>query len=314
MRLCSGPGKTKKVDVERRDDVLSAILSSHQLQARVFANPRFCGDWRFGTSGEHHATFHMVAEGNCWLHTADALPQRLGAGDFVMFPHDAWHLLTARREVDDHSIRMVVEGSGPFTTLICGYFEFLAGGRNPVMEALPQAIVVPCSAVGSRLQRLAGLVIEELAEDAPGTKSVLDKLGDVLFVVAVRHHVNSVGDRRGLLAALADPRLRRALDAMHRTPGKPWTLQALATEAAMSRTVFAERFAEVVGMTPMEYLTRWRMTQAELLLRNPRLSADAVAERVGYDSAEAFRRAFKRVHGRNPSDFKRWLRTRLGLS
>lgn len=302
------------MEMERRDDVLSAVLGGYQLRARVFANPRFCGDWRFGISGQRRATFHMIAEGGCWLHLRDAEPRSLETGDLVVFPHDAWHLLAASPDPGDGTMHMFTEGTGPYTTLICGYFEFLAGGRNPVLDALPPAIVVPHAEAGIELATLAKLMLQELSADAPGTQSVVDKLADVLFVVAVRHHVNRAADVRGLLAALADPRLYRALEAMHRAPERAWTVEALAAEAMMSRTVFALRFAETVGMPPMEYLTRWRMTQAELLLRNPRLSADAIAERVGYDSAEAFRRAFKRVHGRNPGDFKRWLRMRLGLS
>ena len=295
------------------DDLLSSVLSAYQMHAGVYGNPSFCGAWQFGMSGHKRASFHLVGEGHCWLHTRlSPTAEPLQGGDLIVFPHDAWHLLSGEQKLRDEEIHMQTEGPGDFTTLVCGYFEFMAGGQNPILDALPEVIVVRHQDAGLHLGTLGRLLLEEADLKDLGTRTVLDKLADTLFVMVVRYYVNKVGDQRGLLAALADPRLRKALSAMHRDSATHWTLDGLAQEAGMSRASFAQRFAEVVGTTPIEYLTRWRMTQAELLLRNPQASVATVAEEVGYESEAAFRKAFKRIHGVGPGSIRRWFRTRFG--
>lgn len=296
------------------DDLLSSVLSAYQLRAGVYGLPQFCGAWQFGTSGHRRAAFHFVGSGDCWLHTrAGAPPEALSGGDLVVFPHDAWHLLAGTPTLDGEENRPVMEGEGPFTTLVCGYFEFQAGDKNPVLDALPELIIVPRGVGGPHLEAIGRMLIDEAGSDGLGTRTVLDKLADTLFVMVVRHHVQSLQDHRGVLAALADPRLRKALGAMHRDSAQGWTLESLAQTAGMSRASFAQRFHDLVGTTPIEYLTRWRMTQAELMLRNPQVSVASAAERVGYETEAAFRRAFKRVHGVGPGSIRRWVREKLRI-
>lgn len=296
-----------------QDDVLSSVMNAYQLRAGVYGHPTFCGAWQFGTSGNRRASFHLVGRGHCWLHTKlDSAPQPLQGGDLVIFPHDAWHLLSGDKELRGQDNRPQMEGEGPFTTLVCGYFEFQAGNKNPILDALPEVIVVHREDAGQRLETLGRLLLEEAQVEGIGTRTVLDKLADTLFVMVVRHHVSRVADQRGLLGALADARLRKAMAAMHRNPGAAWTLEGLAHEAGMSRAAFAQRFAELVGTTPIEYLTRWRMTEAELLLRNPQVSVAAAAEKAGYETEAAFRKAFKRIHGIGPGAIRRWFRDKVG--
>lgn len=296
------------------NDLLSSVMSAYQLRAGVYANPRLCGAWQFGISGMKRASFHLVGEGQCWLHTRLQQAQPLEGGDLVVFPHDAWHLLSGERQLDGEDQRPQTDGADNFTTLVCGYFEFLVGEKNPLLEALPQMIVVRREEASGHFSALGRLLLQETQTHGLGTKTVLDKLADTLFVMVVRHHVNTARDRRGLLAGLADPRIRNALAAIHRNPGAAWTLDLLAQEAAMSRTAFAQRFPELLGTTPMDYVTRWRMTQAELMLRQPRASVAAIAEALGYESETAFRRAFKRVHGFSAGSLRRWFRSHFSAS
>lgn len=294
------------------EDVLSSVLAAYQLRAGIYGNPRFCGSWQFGMSGHRRAAFHVVGEGDCWLHMKpDGSPVPLHAGDMVVFPHDAWHLLSAGPERNGEENRMPDDQGGAATTLVCGYFEFLAGDKNPILDALPELIIIRGNESGRSLAALSGLLFDEIAAKSLGTRTVIDKLADTLFVMMVRQYVNQRADKRGLLAGLADPRLGKALAAMHREMAKGWTLESLGQVAGMSRATFSQRFAEMVGTTPIEYLTRWRMTQAELLLRDPKISVASVAERVGYDTEAAFRKAFKRVHGVGPGSIRRWFRDKL---
>lgn len=295
------------------EDLLSSVLSAYNLRAGIYEHPAVCGDYQFGTSGDGHAGFHLIGSGYCYIHLRTGEPIRLDAGDLVVLPHDDWHMLRPdEKPPDERGIRQARDPDGPFTSLLCGHFDFDTGRRNPILDALPDLIVIRSHEAGDRMQHLAKLMLIEVEGHEPGHAPVLNRLADTLFVMVVRHHVFFTdADKRGLIAALADVRLRRALDAMHRQPGERWTLELLAAEAAMSRSVFAERFNEVVGTTPIEYLTRWRMVQAERMLRDPRASVTGVMEDVGYQTEAAFRKAFKRVHGYGPGRLRR-LFGRLG--
>jgi AraC family transcriptional regulator, activator of mtrCDE len=286
------------------EDLLSSVLSAYQLRASVDAHQRFCGRWQVGDYGHPRAAFHLVGEGRCWLHTRQsAAPEPLEDGDLVVLPHGAWHVISGSPAWP------AAEGTGgedgPYTTLVCGYFEFQGGQHNPILDALPEVLILRRRSAGRHFVVLGELLLAEARSDSLGTQTVLDKLADSLFVMIVRHHVNHSHDQRGLLAALADPRLRKALSAMHREPARAWTLETLAHTAAMSRAAFAQRFSELMEAAPIEYLTRWRMTQAELMLRNPQVSVARVAGQVGYQTEAAFRKAFKRIHGIGPGALRR---------
>ncbi|MFN4264106.1 MAG: cupin domain-containing protein [Thioalkalivibrionaceae bacterium] len=289
------------------DDTLSSVLRAYSLRAAVDANPILCGRWQFGTSGSGHATFHLLGEGSAFLHLREGEPIPLSAGDLVLMPHDAWHRLAPVDRLVDSEIRMVREGSGPATVFVCGHFEFATGRRNPVIVGLPELIVVREADAGDRHQRLAELMLLEVSQRDTGYGPVIDRLADTLFVMAVRHHLSHAPLGRGLVAALADDHLRRALDAMHSDPGDAWTLDRLAAVALLSRSAFAERFAERVGQTPIEYLTHWRMLLAERRLHEPGMTVALVAGEFGYSTEGAFRKAYRRIHGHAPGRVGRML-------
>ena len=272
------------------DRILDSALTAYQLHASVTDNARYCGRWHEPEPAVETCIFHLIGEGQCELQAACLeQPQTLVAGDLVVFPHgDAHHL----------------SGDG-FTTMLCGQFDFVAGPRNPIIDSLPDCVIVREREAGTAFRRVAQIMCEEARSGSFGSRAVLDKLADSLFVMTVRHHLNSTSQRRGLLAALADPKLRRALSAMHGNPGQEWTVAELAAEACMSRTAFSELFSGVLGMSPIYYLTQWRMMEALKLLQDSGLSVLAIAERFGYQTEAAFRRSFKRVHGHGPGHFRR---------
>jgi AraC family transcriptional regulator, activator of mtrCDE len=133
-----------------------------------------------------------------------------------------------------------------------------------------------------------------------GRQVLLNKLADTLFTLAICDFAQRRTDHRGLFAALADARICKVLRAVHENPGHAWTMQSMASLACMSRSAFAERFAQLMKVPPMQYVTQWRVSVAELLLRDRQLSVAAIAEQLGYSSEAAFRRLFKRVSGMCP--------------
>ncbi|WP_018176633.1 AraC family transcriptional regulator [Thioalkalivibrio sp. AKL8] len=306
------------MDISPHEDVLSTVLAAYNLRARIDTNPRLCGEWQLSTAGSGNASFHLVGQGGCYLHMEAMAPVWMEAGDLLLLPHDDWHLMASRDSVPDRENHLtLVEGEDPpdipVTQLLCGHFEFDSGRRNPILAALPDHIIIRRRESGDRLSHLADLMNIELAERSSGYRPVLDRLADTLFVMAVRHHICSQREHSegSLIAALADDRIRRALDALHAHPEAAWTLEGLASEAAMSRSSFAERFHALVGQTPIDYLTQWRMVLAERQLRDGRESVAGVMDAVGYTSEAAFRKAFKRVHGFGPGRIRQLLR-RLG--
>ena len=288
---------------ERSDDaLLDGVLATYQMHARITDNMRYCGRWRDWDPQAPPGTawFHLLDQGECWLTMGDSdVRVRMGAGDLVVLPRGTAHTLLPVEGPDGR----VDESS--YTTMLCGEFRFESTTGNPVMDALPDLMHVRGAESGDAYRRLAQLLVNEAGHPGFGMQAVVDKLADALFVMALRQHLSGTEGRRGLFAALADSRLKRALEAMHRDPGRDWTVASLAEVALLSRTAFAERFAEVLEETPYQYLTRWRMAQALRLLRDPRLSVAHVAERLGYQTEAAFRRSFKRVHGYGPGSVRR---------
>lgn len=272
------------------DRILDSALTAYQLHAKVTDNAQYCDRWQEPEPAVDACVFHLIGEGECMLKASCLpMPERLVAGDLVVFPHGSAHHLS---------------GDG-YTTMLCGEFDFITGPRNPVLDSLPDCVIVRVSEAGTAFQRVAQIMCEEARSRSFGSRAVLDKLADSLFVMTVRHHLSRTSERRGLLAALADPKLSRALSAMHLKPGQDWTVADLAAEACMSRTAFSELFSAVMGMSPINYLTHWRMMEALKLVQDSGISVLAIAERFGYQTEAAFRRSFKRVHGHGPGHFRR---------
>ena len=162
------------------------------------------------------------------------------------------------------------------------------------------------------LDSILRLAAEDVQTARPGGTLLLKRLSEVLFVQGVRAWHREGGARHGLLAAIADRHVGRSLRAIHERAEERWTVDALAREAGLSRTVFAERFRELVGQSPMHYVTAWRMQRARLLLKESDFSIDRIAFEVGYRSPAAFARVFRRTTGQSPGSVRR-LASRAGL-
>lgn len=287
---------------DRSEDMLfDGILSAYQLRARITDRMRYCGPWhdRDPQAPAGTAWFHLLDRGACELrYPGSEAPVRMQDGDFAVFTRGSAHRL-------DHAPDW--SRGEDTTTMLCGELRFENAAGQRLLEGLPELILVRSADAGDTFRRIIELLAAEAVMPGFGSQAVMDRLADALFVMSLRHHLAQHPAQRGLFAALADPRLRRALDAMHARPGDDWTVARLAEVACCSRTVFAERFVEVMGESPIQYLTHWRMIQATKLLRDPRLSVAQVAGMLGYGTEAAFRRSFARVLGYGPGAFRRGL-------
>ncbi len=286
------------------DCVLESVLSAYQLRVEITANVRYCGAWYEQEPATRHGQFHLVTDGDCWVSgSALVSPEYLAAGDLIVFPSGARHLLSAHKDP-----AAPLAGTDANTSMLCGELEFLMGQQNPIFSALPPYFIIRAADSSDAFRQLADMLASTSKDHRWGRQMVQNKLADSLFTMAICEYVRRAENSRGLLAALTDVRLSKALAAMHERPGDDWTIQSIAQVAGMSRTAFLELFTQTVGDPPIRYLANWRATEARRLLKNRHFSVAAIAEMLGYRSEAAFRRFFKRLEGVGPGK----LRSRSG--
>ncbi|HUP91574.1 MAG TPA: AraC family transcriptional regulator [Solimonas sp.] len=280
-------------------DLLSEVMSVYQVRASVSDVFEVCGAWRYDEPQLGRAYLHLILDGESWLRQAGSEPLRIGPDDLVVFPRGTAHVMLPYAPPGQ------LARTEQSCTMLCSEIDFLPATHNPLLAALPDMIVVNDQEAGSRFRQVAQLLRDEKHAARPGSQALVDRLCDALFVMAVRHHVSSTTRPQGLIAAMREPRLGRALSAMHREIARDWTVADLATEAHMSRTAFAEHFSSVLGQTPIHYLTELRIALAERLLQQPRATVAQVAGELGYQTEAAFRKAFKRLRGVGPGSVRR---------
>ena len=314
-------------------DALSEVMRLVRLTGAVFFDARMTAPWAIQVppshvlaravlpDAEHLIEYHLVLEGRCYIAVADEAPLELGRGDLVMVPHGDAHRMSSEPHptiapalVD--AIRMPRPGAiaapchgggGELTRIACGYLAIDRRLCGALIDALPRVLRVDAasSELTAWLQtylRMRG----EHGEHRLGGACVLAKLSELMFVEAIRRYVEALpSGQASWLAGLKDPYVGRALGLLHREPTRDWTVDALAREAGLSRSALAERFTSLIGRSPMQYLTHWRLALAAHLLKTTTRPASAVAFEVGYESENAFNRAFKREYGTPPSAWRR---------
>lgn len=284
-------------------DALSVLLTKLSLSAQIYVNADFCGTWAVDTAGSKRIPFHLIGSGSAWLHLEGCSPRLLKAQDLVVFPHDVHHVISnSSIKPPASQVNTPMSNDGDVTQMICGFFEFQNPMLFPVLESLAPAVVLDNSKhdADDRVPRLISLMLTELKNAQAGYYAAIDQMAFLIFIEVLRQEVKEGVLGNGLLPALFDERLGRALNVIHRTPEAPWSLDTLAGEALMGRSSFSEVFHKTVGLTPMKYLTQWRMTQARQLLMTTRLSVEQIAEKSGYESEAAFRKAYKHTLGETP--------------
>lgn len=293
-------------------DALSNILSLLNLQASVYFHSSFCGSWSIDGDNDYRATFHLIARGNCWLHMPDqGRTLVLRGGDLIVFPRDIRHSISSSQMPEEASMApsplLGPESDEPTTSLICGYFDFDSPQANPILDAMPDLIHIKNEdpARTSMLDSVLRFITTETESAQPGSDVIVDKLSEVLFIHVIRAYMQQTGIKTGLLAALSDTQLGRAVRLVHEDPAHQWSVLNLAEKAGMSRSAFANHFQSVAGITPMQYVTNWRMQTAFEKLREGKDSVALIAEQSGYQTEASFRKAFKKQMGIGPGAVRR---------
>jgi AraC-like DNA-binding protein len=325
------------LDEEGQMDVLSDVLRAVRLTGAIFFDVEARTPWVAQTpaaekfagavmpGSEHVIGFHVLTQGSCWAEAVDGSvqPVRLHTGDLIVLPGGDEHVLCSvpgMRAIPDLSrYRRPVngrlplpvwlnEGGGPETChFVCGYFGCDARPFNPVLEGLPRMVHSHISVeTRSWLSNLIRVAVQETEHGSAGGETMLAKLAELMFVEVIRKYIDALpSESRSWFSGLRDRHVGAALRLIHARPSEPLTLESLARDVGLSRSVFAERFAHFVGVPPMHYLARWRLQLATQLLEGRGTSIAAAAAAVGYESEAAFNRAFKKFVGVPPGAWRR---------
>lgn len=310
-------------------DLLSDVLTLVRLTGALIFQVEVKGAW--GVAGhptvekfapllppgtDQVIAFHIVLDGRCWVRHATHDWFVVPAGHAVVIAHGDPHdlsdqpgratvpfasMLGDRPLLDVRRVRYE-NGPGEPTRLLCGFLGCNRRAFEPLCRSLPAIFDVD---LGPRMDTLVRYAVANALDDAPGAAGLRGRLAELLFVCTLRLHMQSLPENAtGWLAGLRDPLVGRALQVLHETPRRRWSVEDLARVTASSRSVLAERFREVIGEPPMHYLTRLRMQLAVRRLSESRQSIATVADEVGYESSAAFQRAFKRCFGTPPGTWR----------
>ena len=298
-------------------DALSTILEAVGLRSVVYSKFPLATPWGLDIVKDENSQFWRLVSGSCTVGSPDGRVIEMAEGDLVFVPHGCAHWIadsaTSLRMPSPEFVKARREGIPVFnngdnrTILVAGHFEFNYQSLHPFLKDLPPIIHIRQYVTENQLllKQVTQLMLEELNNERPGSSVMLKCLSEIMFVNIIRAYLEQDIPDSGFLSALNDPRISKALKLMQDSPQNDWTLEALASEVGMSRSVFFNQFKKLVHETPLGYLTNWRIRQAQKLLITDNSNISEIAANVGYQSEAAFNRIFKSKTGQTPAVYRR---------
>jgi AraC-like DNA-binding protein len=320
---------TPDPNIPETTDPLAETLHMLRLTGTLYCRGELTAPWSVAIPRiDGVMIFIVVTSGACWLELEGKEPRLLQQGSLALIPHATPHVLSsaaglAGMPLFDLPVEKVSEryeimrhgGGGELTRTMYGVVRFDDVAAEHLLRLLPEIIMIESwdDQTGGWLQSTLRFIANEATTLKPGGETVITRLSDVVVIQAIRSWLEtSPCADTGWLKALRDPQIGKALALMHRQPGVEWSVETLAMRAGMSRSAFAARFSELVGETPLKYLTEWRMRVARSRLIDTSDPLSAISIDLGYQSEAAFCRAFKRVFGQPPGSFRRAEASRAG--
>jgi AraC-like DNA-binding protein/mannose-6-phosphate isomerase-like protein (cupin superfamily) len=300
-------------------DAMSDVLSLVRMRGEFVCANEYSAPWSlsFRKPVSH---FHIIERGSAWITVDGAKPTRVETGDLAILPLGAGHVLSSDPKIKPLAVDTAIKkyakrdgavfrlgGGGEQTHVVCGQFSFAGVLAPKLLTVLPPFMHIRPEA-GRPLEWLrlmAHLMIEETRNHKPGSAIMIARLLDLLFIQTIREWGAKNPRNFGWMSVLNDARTGKALSAIHESPARNWTVEALADLAGLSRSAFASRFVDAVGQTPLKYLATWRLDLAADHLRAGTAKIAEIAAIVGYGSEAAFNRAFKAQFNVTPAAFRR---------
>lgn len=307
-------------------DLLSDILARMRLTGTLYFRTSFTSPWGVRVPAfENVSRFHFAHRGRCLVRVEGVeTPALLEQGDLIIITRGARHTLYCDPKTESEALELdqVVQksgftGSGTLvygepgtnheTQLVCGHFAFDRHASHPLIEMLPPYIHIRNygEVAGTWMESTLRVIGAEAGREQMGSDLIARKMSEIIFAQALRAYLVSDGGGQPVWSGFADPALARALQAIHKDPAFPWTLDGLSSIAGLSRTSFATRFSRYMSTTPLGYITQWRMQIARQLLSESGAAIIEIAENVGYQSEAAFGRVFKKYFNVGPATYRR---------
>ncbi|WP_194788775.1 AraC family transcriptional regulator [Pseudomonas sp. UFMG81] len=288
------------------------LLEGLELDASLFHVGRYCGGWHASTQGMGRASFHLVVQGQCWLHVeGHGQAVKLERGDAVFLLRDMAYRLSGDEHAADacaqprRTMQALELEAGDGVGLVCGFFHFHSGLSSLIVEGLAHWILLRASdPSGSAAQALFGLILDECRRAPQPSQVVLERLTHLLFLYVLRQQVHADQPLGGLVALARQPAFAGLLERLIEAPGQAWTLESMAACTGLSRSAFFKRFNELAGQSPGQVLLALRMRLASQLLKAGN-TVEQVGAQVGYQSVAAFTRAFAKAVGVQPGAYRR---------
>jgi len=306
-------------------DILSDVFSTLRVGSNIYFRTELRGNFSIELAPARGRTrFHLVRQGHFWVTLPGREPVKLCEGEIVIVPNGSGMVMSGAPKAKPVPITEILKtgalregvfryGTGSRQTrLLCGFFQFDEAVNHPVLASLPELFIIRPMDLGAEPWTAATLRMLAMEADLneQGTTGILARLLEILFIQIVRRMMSGLDENtNGFIAALADAQLSKALQAIHKEPHVAWKISDLAKLAGMSRARFADRFAAVVGVPPIGYLTTWRMMKARALLVNSTLDMAEIASRCGYASVPSFSNRFTRLFKIGPGEFRRTSRS-----
>lgn len=299
-------------------DPLSIALRSIQMSGSLIARAELTAPWGMGLEPFSAAVFHVILSGSGWLRTEEGRTIRLSAGDVAVLMRGQRHELVSESGVPITSFADLMQhcvpgrfpsigiaGGGDQATMLCGFFKFERQTSHPLLRVLPDLIHVNAGAGTGMIEGLVAMADAESAMPLPGSGALTDLLCGLLLVQVLRAQL-ALDSRAAApwIHGIEDARVGAALGLIQESPQNEWTVARLASAVAMSRSNFAQRFAECVGESPMRYLAQCRILRAAQLLDVEHLSVTEAMRSVGYESESSFTKAFQRHLGCTPAVYR----------
>jgi len=323
-------------------DTLSDVLRGVRLRGAVFFNITGSSRWAAEAPPakeiapllmpgvEHVMEYHAVSRGSCWAGIPDGPWVQLREGDVVLFPQGDGHVVSSAprmrgstdfgwlngARLDGAPLQVAYAGEqlafpapprdDADATLVCGFLGCDMHPFNPLLSALPRLLHLRANDGNAWMASFTQQAVNESHAQRPGAEAMLARMSEMMFVDAVRRYADELpAESSGWLAGLRDRFVGHALTLIHHDPAHDWTIEELGQQVGLSRSTLHERFVDLIGVPPMQYLAQWRMQAAGRLLLETRAPIASIALDVGYDSEAAFSRAFKRLVGKPPAAWRR---------
>lgn len=298
-------------------DALSTVLEAVRLRAVVYSKFPLSAPWGLDVVADENSQFWRLVSGSCTVGSPDGQSIELAEGDLVFIPHGSAHWIadqsTSLRMPSPEFVKArregvpVFNGDGEITMLIAGHFEFDYQLLHPFLKDLPSVIHIRQYETENQLllKQVTQLMLQEINDEKPGSGVMLKCLSEIMFVNIIRSYLEQDVPANGFLSALNDPKISKALKLMQDSPQINWTLESLASEIGMSRSVFFNQFKKLLRETPLNYLTNWRIKRASTLLLTDNSNIAEIAANVGYQSEAAFNRIFKSKTGYTPAAYRK---------